>query len=108
MTPELWTIVGVGVALAGLMLSGQQRIGARMDRDKADLIARMDRDKDELIARMDRDKAELIARMDRDKAELIARMDRLESQIGDLRERTAHSDGLLEGLREAVTRERAA
>ena len=97
MTPELWTIVGVGIALAGLMLSGQQRLGTRMDRDKA-----------ELIAEMDRDKAELIARMDRDKAELIARMERVENQIGDLRERIAHSDGLLEGLREAVTRERAA
>lgn len=86
MTPELWTIVGVGVALAGLMLSGQQRLATKMDRDKA----------------------ELIAKTDRDKAELIARMERVENQIGDLRERIAHSDGLLEGLREAVTRERAA
>ena len=32
MTPELWAIVGVGVALAGLMLSGQRRLGVRMDR----------------------------------------------------------------------------
>ena len=30
-------------------------------------------------------------------------MARLESQIGELRERMAHLEGLLEGLREAIT-----
>ena len=39
MTPELIAILGVGVALAGLMLQGQRGLGARMDR----LEARMDR-----------------------------------------------------------------
>jgi len=34
--------------------------------------------------------------------EINSRMDRLESQIGELRERMAHLEGLLEGLREAV------
>ena len=32
----------------------------------------------------------------------------LESQIGELRERMAHLEGLLEGLREAITGRRAA
>lgn len=32
-----------------------------------------------------------------------ARMDRVEVQIGELRERMAHLEGLLEGLREAIT-----
>ena len=36
---------------------------------------------------------------------LESRMDRLESQIGELRERMAHLEGLLEGLREAITRQ---
>ena len=35
---------------------------------------------------------------------LESRMDRLESQMGELRERMAHLEGLLEGLREAITR----
>ena len=35
---------------------------------------------------------------------LESTMDRVESQIGELRERMAHSEGLLEGLREALTR----
>ena len=79
MTPELWTIVGIGIAFAGLMLSGQHRLGVRMDRIET-----------RLSARIDHFEAALIARMDRDKAELIARMERVENQIGDLRERTAH------------------
>ena len=31
------------------------------------------------------------------------RLDRVESKIGELRERMAHLEGLLEGLREATT-----
>ena len=38
MTPELIAILGVGIALAGLILKAQQSLGARMDR----LEARMD------------------------------------------------------------------
>ncbi len=34
---------------------------------------------------------------------LDKRISGLESQIGDLRERMAHLEGLLEGLREAIT-----
>ena len=90
MTPELWAIVGVGVALAGLMLSGQRRLGVRMDRIETRLSARIDHAEAGLSARIDHVEAGLSARMDRDGADLIARMDRIEKQIGDLRERTAH------------------
>ena len=59
------------------------------------------------------------ARMNRMESRMDSRMDRLESQIGDLRihvdtqigelrERMAHLEGLLEGLREAITRKPAA
>lgn len=37
-----------------------------------------------------------------------SRMDQVETQIGVLRERMAHLEGLLEGLREAVTRHNVA
>ena len=43
-------------------------------------------------------------RMDR----LETRMDRTDSQLAELRERMAHLEGLLEGLREAVTRRNVA
>ena len=85
MTPEMIAVVGVGVALAGLILSGQRSVNVRMDR----IDARMDR----IDARMDR---------------LEGRMDRLESGQAELRERMAHLEGLLEGLREAIVHRAAA
>lgn len=64
MTPEIWTIIGVGVALAGLILTGQRSIRKDIGELRTDLTA--------------------------------------------LRERMAHLEGLLEGLREAITHGRAA
>ena len=78
MTPEMIAVVGVGVALAGLILSGQRSVNVRMDR---------------IDARMDR---------------LEGRMGRLESGQAELRERMAHLEGLLEGLREAIVHRAAA
>ena len=47
-----------------------------------------------------------------DMAQMESRLDKrisgLESQIGELRERMAHLEGLLEGLREAITGRAAA
>ena len=42
MTPELIAIIGVGIALAGLILKGQQSLGARIDGVERGLGARMD------------------------------------------------------------------
>ena len=41
--------------------------------------------------------------MARMEARLDERIGRLEAQFGELRERMAHLEGLLEGLREAIT-----
>ena len=46
--------------------------------------------------------------MDQMESRFDSRMSRMESQIGDPRERMAHLEGLLEGLRAAITRRRAA
>ena len=86
MSPEIWTIVGVGVAIAGLTLNSVRLL-------RVDLIASVN---------------SLAQRMDRDKQELHERIARIESGQGDLRERMAHLEGLLEGLREAITRNHAA
>ena len=93
MSPEIWTIVGVGVAIAGLTLNSVRLL-------RVDLTAPMHR-LDERMSRLDE-------RMDRDKQELHERIARIESGQGDLRERMAHLEGLLEGLREAITRNHAA
>ena len=130
MSPEIWTILSVGIAIAGLTLNSVRRLrldlttlvnqlDERMDRETTVLIQRMDRDKQELSERMDRHKQELNERMNRDTQELNQRTDRdkqeqherlarIDSGQGDLRERMAHLEGLLEGLREAITRNQAA
>ena len=71
MTPEMWTIIGVGIALAGLIISGQRGL-------KSDINA------------------------------LAMRVKAIEEGQAGLRERMAHLEGLLEGLREAITGHRAA
>jgi len=77
-SPEFWAIVVAAVGLAGLIISGNRNLAARMDR---------------MNARMDR---------------MDARMDRMEAAIVALGERMAHLEGLLEGLREAIAHNRAA
>lgn len=75
MTPEIWTIIGVGVAIAALILA-QARHSNR------------------LIETME--------------TRMNDRFQSFETQITELRERMAHLEGLLEGLREAIAGRRAA
>ena len=83
----------------------------RMDGHRTELIERMDGHRTELIERMDGHRSELVERMDGHRTEhvehrsglrteLIERMTALETE---LRVRMAKLEGLLEGLREALT-----
>ena len=100
MSPEIWTIVGVGVAIAGLTLNSLRLLRVDLTAPMNSLGERMNR----LHERMNR----LDERMDRDKQELHEWITRIERGQGDLRERMAHLEGLLDGLREAITRNHAA
>ena len=75
MTPEIWTIIGVGVALGALILGGNRQLNGRINRVEDGLNSRIER---------------------------------VEVGQMELRERMAHLEGLLEGLREAIVRHRAA
>ena len=79
MTPEIWTIIGVGIALASLILASLRRL-----------------------------EASLTARIAGVEASLTTRIGRVEAGQIELRERMAHLEGLLEGLREAIAHNRAA
>ena len=86
MSGEMIAIVAVGVALAGVILTATR--GLRLD--------------------IRQDMARLESRMDERINGLESRFDAMEKQFGELRERMAHLEGLLEGLREAVTGRTAA
>ena len=83
---ELIAIVSVGAALAALIVAQSRSL-------RRDFSARMDR--------MEAQTSELREHID-------TRIEELRAHIGDLRERMAHLEGLLEGLREAITRTRVA
>ena len=69
----LVAVLAVGVALGGLILTGNRGLRQDMRQDMAALEARLD-----------------------------DRIGKVESQFGELRERMAHLEGLLDGLREAI------
>ena len=82
MSGEIIAILTVGVALAGVILASSR--GLRQDMTR------------------------LESRLDERINGLESRFDAMEKQFGDLRERMAHLEGLLEGLREAITGRAAA
>ncbi len=75
----LIAVLAVGATLGGLILIGNRGLRQDMRQDMARLESRLRED-----------------------------MGKLESQFGELRERMAHLEGLLEGLREAITGRAAA
>jgi len=100
MTPEIWTILGTGFTLAALGVTGftllWRYIAAAEQRTRADLAAAEKRSE----ARFAELKSDLAAQQQDVKA-LGGRMHALEVQMAKL-------EGLLEGLREAITGKRAA
>ena len=82
MSGEILTILAVGIALAGLMLTALHRLEGR-------IAVRLDG----IDARMDR---------------IEARVSGTETELSALRERMGRIEGLLDGLREAVAGQRDA
>ena len=87
------TVITIGVALAALILNTQRNLRADMRTEfkaaRADMQAQREETKTEFKA-------------------VRADMQALREEIISLRERVAHLEGLLEGLREAITGRRVA
>ena len=105
---ELIAIVSVGAALAALIIAQSRSL-------RRDFCARMDRMEAQIAELRNSGKAQIVELRDRTEAQsgelrehIDTRTEELRALIGDLRERMAHLEGLLEGLREAITRTRVA
>ena len=130
MDTTAWTVVGaaiailVAIATAFRSLRSEMRLfrghmDERIDAQGRELRERIDAQGRELRERIDAQGRELRERIDAQGEDLRSRIDaqgeRIDAQgketgeqIGQLRERMARLEGLLEGLREAVTGKRAA
>ena len=130
MDATAWTVVGaaiailVAIATAFRSLRSEMRLfrghmDERIDAQGRELRGRIDAQGRELRERIDAQGEDLRARIDAQGEDLRARIDaqgeRIDAQgkatgeqIGQLRARMARLEGLLEGLREAVTGKRAA
>ena len=108
MTPEIWTIIGVGVAIAALILAQARhsnRLIETMETRMSDRIETMETRTSDRIETMETRTNDRIGTME---TRMNDRFQSFETQIAELRERMAHLEGLLEGLREAIAGRRAA
>ncbi len=101
----LIAVLAVGATLAGLMLSGQRAIRTELAAQRRDFNTEQTELRRELTAQRQEFSAEL-AELRREivaqRKEFSERFTALEQQIAELRERMAHLEGLLDGLREAI------
>ena len=93
----LIAVLAVGATLGGLILTSNRGLRQDIRQD----ITRMESRLDERVSALE-------SRMDERINGLESRFDAMEKQFGELRERMAHLEGLLEGLREAITGRAAA
>ncbi len=98
MIDDLGGFVALAALMVGLIAWLRTDMNRRMDRLETRLNERVSDIETRLNERMDGLETRLSERMDG----LEARMDRLETGLIELRERMAHMEGMLDGLREAI------
>ena len=119
MDTTAWTVIGTALTILIAIGAAFRAIRLELRQHRKELLTvretlneRIDAQGRELTARIDALGRELTARIDALGRELTARIDALDQQIHrlevELRERMAKLEGLLEGLREAITGPRAA
>ena len=96
MSGELIAIVAVGVTLAGLILTSSRGLRQDMREDIGKLESRLREDIGKLESRLDE-------RIDRLEARLRDDIKQLGDRVGRMEHSQAKLEGLLEGLREAIT-----
>ena len=112
MTPEAWTVVGTGVVVLIAIATSHRHL---RDEFRREMRAFRDEIRGEMKAGHDELRGEMKAGHDEFRGEMKAGRDefrgethRIHAEVGGLRERMARLEGLLEGLREAITGRKAA
>ncbi len=105
---ELIAILGVGLTLGLIMLRQGARLDRRIDRLEEQTKQRFDKLEERTDLRFNRLEERTDQRFDKLEEHVTALDADLRGQMGEVRERMAKLEGLLEGLREAITGKRAA
>ncbi len=112
MDATAWTVVGAAVAILIAIGTSFRSLRQEMRAQGKDLRERIDAQGRDLRERIDAQGKDLRGRIDVQGKETGERIDvqgkETGEQISQLRERMAHLEGLLEGLREAITGQRVA
>ena len=90
MTPEAWTVIGTGIVVLIAIATSHRHLRDEFRR--------------EMRAFRDESRGEMKA----GREEFRGETNRIHAEVGGLRERMAKLEGLLEGLREAITGRKAA
>ena len=92
---EMITIIAVGIGLAGLILNGQKAASENTKASEARLREEMNARFNQMNGRLDK--------MDERLDKMDVRFERLEARMGTMERQQAKLEGLLEGLREAIS-----
>ena len=92
MSPEFYTIIGVAIALAGLIINSHRSLSVSMAQMRAEHL--------EAIGALRTEYVEGIGAL---RSEYRETTGELRKDLGALGERVARLEGLLEGLRDAIT-----
>ena len=95
MTPEIYTIIAAAIMLAGLILNGQRAV-TELRKDMGDF-------RREVRGEMSDHRTELNALCAQIIQEIAVLREQINHDIAALSERVARLEGLLEGLRDAIT-----
>ena len=101
MTPEIWTTIGVGAALLAAIVPALLYLARRIDEQGKEINKRIDEQGKEINKRIDEQSKEINRRIDEQGKEQSQFREDIAGRMGKL-------EGLLEGLREAITGKRAA
>ena len=96
MTPEAWTVIGTGAVVLIAIATSHRHL---RDEFRREMRAFRNESRGEMKAGHD----ELRGEMKAGREEFRGETHRIHAEVGGLRERMVRLEGLLEGLREAIT-----
>ena len=96
---EVIAMIAVGVGISGLILNGQRNIREEMRNSEARLREEMGNSEARLREELQDFKAQANARSEK----IEGRLEKIEGRLGVLELQQAKLEGLLEGLREAIS-----